>query len=122
MDNRRTTGSLAFWVWRGTGTEAGMTGDLHVPVSLGLPKPLSCRFMEASLAGVRSKIDRANKHFDEVNAAVEIALGAEDKANLTPPYEYSSLSLPAQSLDQLIQRCRSLSVTASIISVRLWII
>jgi hypothetical protein len=44
--------------------------------------------MTASLAGTRHKIDRANKHFDEVNAAVEIALGAEDEANLTPPYEY----------------------------------
>lgn len=44
--------------------------------------------MKASLAGARNKIDRANKHFDEVNAAVEIALGAEDKSNLTPPYEY----------------------------------
>jgi hypothetical protein len=44
--------------------------------------------MKASLAGARSKIDRANKHFDEVNAAVEIALGAKDKDNLTPPYEY----------------------------------
>jgi hypothetical protein len=76
-----------------------MTGDLHVPVSLGLPKPLSCRFMGASLAGVRSKIDRANKHFDEVNAAVEIALGAEDKANLTPPYEYEPVR------QQLIVAC-----------------
>src|SRR5216683_1186315 len=44
--------------------------------------------MKASLTGARNKIDRAKKHFDEVNAAVEIALGAEDKADLTPPYEY----------------------------------
>lgn len=44
--------------------------------------------MKANLAGARNKIDRANKHFEEVNAAVEFALGAEDKANLTPPYEY----------------------------------
>jgi hypothetical protein len=44
--------------------------------------------MEASLAGARNKIDRAKKHFDEVYAAVEKALSAEDKANLIPPYEY----------------------------------
>jgi hypothetical protein len=44
--------------------------------------------MKASLAGARNKIDRAKKHFDEIDAAVELALGAEDKANLTPPYEY----------------------------------
>jgi len=44
--------------------------------------------MAANLGGVRNKIGRAEKHFDEVNTAVEIALGAEDNANLTPPYEY----------------------------------
>lgn len=43
--------------------------------------------MEANLNGARNKIERAEKHFREVNAAVEISLGAEDK-NRVPPFEY----------------------------------
>ena len=42
------------------------------------------------LNGVRAKLDRANHHFKEIDAAVETALSMKDEANLVPPYEYQA--------------------------------
>jgi hypothetical protein len=42
------------------------------------------------LNGVRGKLDRANHHFKEIDAAVETALSMKDEANLVPPYEYQA--------------------------------
>ena len=44
--------------------------------------------MIPNLSGVRTKLNRAQKHFDEVDAAVESTLGAEKKREDAPPYKY----------------------------------
>src|SRR5580704_5743005 len=44
--------------------------------------------MQPTLVDVRNKIARADKHFKEIDAAIELALGMEANNTKIPPFEY----------------------------------